>query len=380
MNAWHVYARYYNLGDYALGLGVRNVFARWFSPKLLFKMKDVHSLVFTRQVVRELNNTADLLLVGGGGLIHELFTDDWLFKMPDDVIPELEIPAIFFGLGYNRFKAERDLGPKTLKNLKLLQQKALSFSVRSDGSRERLAALGFEAPEIPDPGFFVDGDYSAPPVPAPYVCVQLANDVKKLRAFDEDHLLRGLTQAVRPVLQRGYSVVLTPHVKDDIALSEALMQRLGSPNVQMWDWFEMLRDENTTKALAYYKHAAFVFAMRGHGQICPIGMGTPVVTIVNHDKHSSLIRKLGLHPLLVEASDPRLGERLLELSGEVERRRDALAAECRRVMDKLTAQMETFVVDLRRKFEARAKNERAPQPPPARTAGKIRRMIREWTM
>jgi len=46
MNAWHVYARYYNIGDYALGLGVRNVFARWFNGALVFKTHDTHTLIF----------------------------------------------------------------------------------------------------------------------------------------------------------------------------------------------------------------------------------------------------------------------------------------------------------------------------------------------
>ncbi len=379
MNAWHVYARYYNIGDHALGVGVRNIFARWFSDRLLFKSYNTVDLVFDRGIVRELNRTADLLLVGGGGLIHE-FGGSWLFKMPDPVIPLLDVPAIFFGLGYNPFRGEKGVSPQVITNLKLLQRKAVSFSVRNDGSRERLAAVGFDAPEVPDPGFFVDGDYDAPPVRKPYVCVQLANDAKSLRGFQDDLILPGLAQGVRNLLRRGYSVVLTPHVRADIALSQALIEHLETPpDVHMWNWFDMLREEHTIKALAYYKHADFVLGMRGHAQICPIGMGTPVVTIANHDKHVGLIGKLGIDPLLVEVSDPHLGDRLVELSTEAENRRVLLAAQCRGIMEKLTGQMEMFVLDLRKKFESHPKRQAAPPTLAARAAGKIRNAIHELT-
>ena len=147
----------------------------------------------------------------------------------------------------------------------------------------------------------------------------------------------------------------------------------------MWNWFDMLREEHTIKALAYYKHADFVLGMRGHAQICPIGMGTPVVTIANHDKHVGLIGKLGIEPLLVEASDPHLGDRLVELSTEAGNRRAVLAAQCREVMEKLTTQMGTFVVDLEKKFTSHPKGPAAPPNLAARATGKIRRTIHELT-
>ncbi len=66
MNVCHVYARYYNFGDYALGIGVRNIFMKYFSSKLLFKLYDVHSLIFDENFIDQMNNSADMLLVGGG--------------------------------------------------------------------------------------------------------------------------------------------------------------------------------------------------------------------------------------------------------------------------------------------------------------------------
>ncbi len=42
MDVWHAYARYYNFGDHALGVGVRNIMARYFSDRLLFRTIDCH--------------------------------------------------------------------------------------------------------------------------------------------------------------------------------------------------------------------------------------------------------------------------------------------------------------------------------------------------
>src|SRR6186997_1841948 len=133
MRTWHVYARYHNFGDYALGLGLRGLFEQHLGVPSVFELHDAHTSSFDANLVAELNATADLLLVGGGGLIRG-HGDRWLFRMPDDVIPSVQVPMVFYGLGYNNFPGEPDISPAILENLRSLQERALGFSVRNDGT------------------------------------------------------------------------------------------------------------------------------------------------------------------------------------------------------------------------------------------------------
>jgi polysaccharide pyruvyl transferase WcaK-like protein len=361
MNAWHFHARYYNFGDYALAVGLRNVFSRWFSEALIYKTFDTHSVVFTRPLVGSLNETADLLLVGGGGLIHE-FGGQWLFHMPTGLIPDLCVPMIFYGLGYNAFRGDGGLSPAVIENIMALRAKALSFSVRNDGSRERLARFGIDAPEVADPGFFVDGDY-ARPLEEPYIVVQLAGDCVRSRGYAVEALVDGIACYASHALRSGLRVILAPHVRHDIALGEAVAERLGRPpGLGSWNFFEMLREEHTPRGLAFYKHARHVVAMRGHSQICPIGMGTPVITVANHDKHVGLIANLGVRSYYVEASDPNLGSKLVELEGEIERSRDSIAAEYRSAISRMIEHTAEFLSKLKRGYDRALPLQRAGPP------------------
>lgn len=319
MNAWHVYARYYNFGDYALGIGVRNLFSKYFNPEMLFKLNDVHSLVFDENTVEQLNSSADLLLVGGGGLIHGFAGDKWMLRIPDELIPKIKIPFIVYGVGYNQFRGEGDIHPLIVENIRNIQENCLSFSVRNDGSRDEMLKLGLDLPEVPDPGFFVDGDYPRPPIEGDFVLLQLANDMKHARGFDDSVLLSHLDEICRYLLRKGYKVVLCPHVRTDDILGRQLITRMGNPEgISSWDWFDIMRDENNYKGLAYYKHAKLVIGMRGHAQICAAGMLTPVITLVNHRKHLDLIKKQQLPEHYVEVTDPRLSDKVIMMLDDIQ--------------------------------------------------------------
>ncbi len=359
MNAWHVYARYNNFGDYALGVGLRNVLDRHFKPGLIFKLYDAHEIVFDDWPVQQLNSTANMLLVGGGGLIHGT-GGEWLFRMRNHVVDKVRVPMVFYGLGYNLFPNEPSIGQPIIDNLKLLQERAISFTVRNDGTRERLAGLGFEAPEVPDPGFFVDGDYRPPPIPKPFVLMQLAFAIPKWRDYAESDLIAQVGPVIRSLLKRGYQVVLAPHTLGDDRLAIRLQAELGSPlGLHKWNWHHIMRDECTFEGLAYYKHARFVIGMRGHSQICPIGMGTPVIVIENHAKHKGLIAKLGIADLSVSLADRNLAGTLIELIQEVENGHDAISEDYLAKMAVMNAFIEQFLQDL----SLRVANYRMPEPP-----------------
>jgi len=351
MNVWHVYARYYNFGDYALGVGVRNLFLKYFNSEMLFKLKDVHSLVFDENTIEQLNSTSDMVLVGGGGLIHGFAGDKWMLKIPDKLIPRIKTPIIVYGVGYNQFRGEGDIHPRIVNNIKRLKEYSLSFSVRNDGSRDEMLKFGVDLPEVPDPGFFVDDDYARPPIEGDYVAIQLANDMKHVRGFDDASLLAHLAEICRFFLGKGYKIVLCPHVRTDDNLGRQLITNMGNPDgLISWNWFDLIRDECTLKGLSYYKYAKMVIGMRGHAQICPAGMLTPVITLGNHRKHFDLIRKQHLPEYYVEVSDPHLSDKVIFMVNDILEHYELIKAN---YGDSLTRMLETssmFIGDLAEKF------------------------------
>jgi len=353
MRTWHVYARHHNFGDYALGLGLRNIFEAYFPRPMIFELVDVHSLVFDAATVARLNASAQLMLVGGGGLIRGR-GDQWLFKLPAAQLLDIAVPIVCYGLGYNNFPSEPEVGPQVIENLRALQAQALGFSVRNDGTQERLARLGFEAPEVPDPGFFVAGDYPRPPVPQPYVVVQLAYAIPGIREFSEVALVAALVPVIKFLRRRGYSVVLAPHVETDSRPTNLLLEALGHPaGVSTWPWHHLMRDENTREGLAYYQHAQFVIGMRGHAQICPIGLGVPVITIASHAKHTGLLAHLNLPSYAVGAAEPHAGDRLIEFVQVVEAERAALVERYLASLAGLRAAAKSYIEHLGAAFASR---------------------------
>ena len=355
MNAWHVYARYYNFGDYGLGIGVRNLFQRYFDPDLLFKLFDTHDLEFDRRLVRKMNSEADLLLLGGGGLINE-FRGRWMFHMPDRMIRAARVPIVVYGIGYNQFRGQEQIHSALVANVRCLQENAAAFSVRNDGSREALAELGIEAEEVPDPGFFVDASYPPSPVEGDYAVVQLAADMKRFRGFRDEELIPQICRVIRHILKSGCRVVLAPHVKTDIALCRDVLSNLdGDDGVMLWNLMRVLRDEYNLEGLSTYRHARFVIGMRGHAQIFPIGMGVPVITVGNHPKHLELLRKLRLpEDYYVEAADPNLDDKVIgmieQLGSETARLRELYAFR----VDEMASVAETFITAAADRIKANA--------------------------
>jgi polysaccharide pyruvyl transferase WcaK-like protein len=317
---------------------------------VVFKPIDVHSLEIDARMVEEINAMADMVLVGGGGLIHSVGRDKllnpiperdaWMLRLPDELVSQIQVPLVLFALGFNEFRRDAGLHPDILRNLQLIKAHALDFTTRTDTSRERLAALGIDLKELPDPGFFLDGDYPRPEAD-PYAVVQLAGDAVDQRRIT-DEFVDEMAVLCDHLASRGLKLVFAPHCRPDIDLCQrvqARMERTGS--VSTWEFFEMLRDESVHKGLAFYKHAELVVAMRGHAQIIPFGMSVPAVTITNHPKHMGLLRKsgLGLEETAVDADSRELARAAVGLVDRILEDREGFVRVLHRLRGDLNEQI-----------------------------------------
>ena len=325
MRILHTYCLNYNLGDHALGIGVKNVLRHYLDVDLIAET-NLQGTRFDDEFIHRTNRDYDLLVIGGGGIIHGAHWPNGWFWLIDQVkIKEIRIPFVVYAAGYNYFRGECGIPERGVRHLAETIRYAKFFCVRNDGSYERLKErTGLSVPEVPDPGFHVglDMEYQRP-LDEQYVVVQLANDKPQFR-FGNDQNRANFIRRMRKVIEYLSSriqVILAPHVLDDVGLCRAVAE--GIRNTVVWKFGSFAFDHVAT-AIAYYKYAELVLAMRGHAQILPIGFNVPVISLENHDKNQGLLRKLSLERFNVSIHDEGLSDKVIGLVEEVRASKDQL--------------------------------------------------------
>ncbi len=348
----HAYARFYNFGDNALAYGVKNIFLKYYNNRIRFINEDVHTTIFNKNKLHDINKKADIFLVGGGGLIHTSSNKSkfWLFNLLDDDVKFLKKPLILYGLGFNNFDGV-SLNKEAITNLNKIKNKAISFSVRNDESVERLSQYNLNFDEIPDPGFFVDALHPRPNISGKYVLLQIAYDAPDSRNTNNDHFFYNMLKLCNYLLEKNYSVILTPHCYPDINISNKIVAAINNKKCFSWDWHQIMREDNVTVGLGYYKHADFVVAMRGHAQICPIGMNVPVISIINHPKHLGVLKKNNLQDMAVFVNDKNFNDIIISKIAYISDHYKEIKDRYKNIMIKLDEQTKAYVIKLRQKIE-----------------------------
>ena len=351
-----------NIGDGALVKGIQHTLPRDLQTEIKFvdhcitDFLKYGKLTFDDQYVEWLNNSANLLLIGGGGLISE---KNYLPTiLPRDVISRLKLPIVVYAVGHNLFDGERLKNSDALSAL-IGQIRELGglFSVRNDGSLDRLKRdIGVSAAksvcEVPDPGVFVPVETMLHPQIRPgrrNVVLQLAGDKLANRLGERDieqpekrwfprqtnskerheksSRQRDLFWAKiarvcnRLARQHDVNFFIAPHVHSDLAVAESFVSATRhTPD------FEGSRLEvsgvfrGATSAPAYfdlYRQADFVIGMRGHSIIVAVGMGTPCVAIVSHPKVGGFLKDCGLEEWSSHVSDENIENSLSEKIGSL---------------------------------------------------------------
>ncbi len=325
MRILHSYCLNYNIGDYALGIGVKNLLRKFLTVDFIGET-NLQGRYFNEYYINEVvNKKYDLLVIGGGGIIHgSHWPNGWFWLIDKNLIKSIKIPFVIYGVGDNYFEDEC-IPDRAIDHLKETFKYALSFSVRNDGSLERVINdVGIYPEEVPDPGFFVGLNTIYPQqIRDKYVIVNIANDKVEYRygtKSNREHFVHSMKNVIR-YLSNSYKVLFAPHVYEDVVLSQEIMD--GIENCYMWD-FGNLAFDHSDMAVSYYKYADFVLAMRGHGQILPIGFNIPTIALCNHPKHKGLMDKLSLSEWALPIDNQGFDELVIEKIELLKKNKDNL--------------------------------------------------------
>lgn len=348
----HSYCLNYNIGDYALGIGLKNLLRHFLRVDLIGET-NIQGRKFDEYYINKvLNCRYDLLVIGGGGIIHGAhWPNGWFWLIDRELIKTINIPFIVYAAGNNYFAGEATIPERAKEHLHETFKRATYFSVRNDGSRERiLEQTGIDANETPDPGFHVGLNSEYPKVvKEPYVIIQLANDKPEFRfgiQFSKSKFIASMKR-IAGNLAKDFKVIFTPHVLNDVALSHEIADEIQ--NCEVWDFGQFAFD-HSDQAVGYYQYAEFVLAMRGHGQILPIGFGVPVVSLQNHPKHAGLMKTLGFLEYNVKIDDEDFENRLKEAIRKLIRNKTILRDEYKIVNAKLFNKTTNSFLEIKQKI------------------------------
>ncbi len=233
LNVWHIGAWNRNIGDWALAYQLHRLLneqGRSRDLALKFYLVDSQRTYFHRALVDQMNEEADLILVGGGGLIFFRPEDNsvsgWSFNIEPEKVRGIKKQLVVYSVGYNRFGFDQAEFPEaTGPHLRLIQSKASLFSVRNTGTRRTLIEqYGLNADKldvVPDPGICLYDrpiDIAKKREGAPIIAVNWAGDRPHLRypkphEENASYFLNTLKKALlRCVEAAGAQIMFFPHL------------------------------------------------------------------------------------------------------------------------------------------------------------------------
>ena len=273
--------------------------------------------------------SADGLVVGGGGLLlrdqkgSDTSASGWQWNTAIDAVRAIDVPLFVFAIGYNRFRAQADFEPGFAEHITAVVEKSAFFGLRNSGS---IRALKKYLPAS------VHEKLSRQPCPTTvlnHLHPELANQRRErppgrvLRfnvAFDRpemrfgkhpDNVLTELANAIRHASQSGWEVVVTCHKTLDLQILPYL-DGVGTKYV-----VQDLTAASPTEITAAYRDCDLAVGLRGHAQMIPFGVGTPIISIISHDKMAWFLEDIGHPGWGVEIEDPALVEKATALIDRV---------------------------------------------------------------
>jgi polysaccharide pyruvyl transferase WcaK-like protein len=311
---------YGNAGDNILVTSMRDLLTKNFTG-LVFVQKNLRVLMNETDV--DLANKTSAVIVGGGGLfLADTNPNDnsgWQWNAPIKLLRKIKSPLFLMGVGYNRFRGQGDFKPIFTKHIRAVAEKAAFIGLRNHGSIRALKE--YLPPRLHNKVRFhpcattvLSKIYDIPQYAGePFVALNAAFDRPEMRyGKDKDNILQGIAMAVKKLSETHKIKYYIFHPSDvemfpylDVTGVEYEKVELNNPTTTLED---IMRECAAPELF---------IGMRGHAQLIPFGCGTPILSLISHDKLKWFLEDVKHTEWGIEATDENLREKLVSHAYEI---------------------------------------------------------------
>jgi polysaccharide pyruvyl transferase WcaK-like protein len=306
-----------NAGDVLLPIAIRNSVE--FGLNYEYNWQHLFARNFVDDKSIDIANKSNGVIIGGGGLfLRDTNPNDnsgWQWNCSIKQLKKIKVPIVLFAVGYNRFRYQPDFEPIFKEHLNVLIEKSLFFGLRNTGSIENVKKyidlqyhnkIRFQpcCTTIIKKLYPNFTDYSKK---EDFVAINCAFDRSNLR-FGEDigNKLSAIAKMAKQV-SNDFRIKFYSHMPSD----EYFLPFLDAYSVK----YEIVRlNTNPQTIIQEYSKPSLVIGMRGHSQMIPFGCGTPILSIVSHEKMKWFLQDINHVEWGCEINDNNFEEQLLAKS------------------------------------------------------------------
>ncbi len=314
-----------NAGDILLPLTVRKALET-VSP-IEWAPIHVHQ-TFDGQQVQELNRRRGLVIGGGGLFISDTArgsVSGWQWNIALEQMERLNVPVAVYAVGYNRFPGQPEFAPVFSKHVTKLVEKASFFGLRNQGSID--AVRSYLPEELRDKvtyqpcpttvAHYLFPELFKDEVRKDYIALNIAYDRADLRFQDGyGEFLREMSALIRRLCSRIEVRYFAHTVVDEQFVFD--LAREGGISLACDRLYEL--DEQGI--LRKYREPRIAIGMRGHAGMIPFGCGTPIISLITHEKLRYFLEDVDLKECGFYVNEPDLAERVAVLAERMLERND----------------------------------------------------------
>lgn len=327
-----------NVGDYILVKSTKKLLGMA-DEKINWCTVDVREPVNERLI--KMCNRAKALVIGGGGLFlrdtNENHISGWQWNCSKELLEQIQVPIYVLGVGYNRFRGQKEFDSCFTENINTLVEKSKFFGLRNHGSIRAIKNylrddLKEKVVYQPCATTILSKLYEMPEchMDRPFIAINCAFDRAGLRYGSRQNEIMTAIAHVAKKLSETYAIRCYLHCDTD----EIVCEYLQKENVP-FEKVQLNRVLTVIEYLEYFSSPQLVLAMRGHAQMIPFGCGTPTVSIISHDKLKWFLEDIGHEEWGVDVQDIQFESKLLQCCERMLAERDEICRQIEEAQEKL---------------------------------------------
>lgn len=327
-----------NVGDYILVKSTKKLLGMA-DEKINWCTVDVREPVNERLI--KMCNRAKALVIGGGGLFlrdtNENHISGWQWNCSKELLEQIQVPIYVLGVGYNRFRGQKEFDSCFTENINTLVEKSKFFGLRNHGSIRAIKNylrddLKEKVVYQPCATTILSKLYEMPEchMDRPFIAINCAFDRAGLRYGSRQNEIMTAITHVAKKLSETYAIRCYLHCDKD----EIVCGYLEKENVP-FEKVQLNRALTEIEYLKYFSSPQLVLAMRGHAQMIPFGCGTPTVSIISHDKLKWFLEDIDHEEWGVDVQDIQFESKLLQCCERMLAERNEICRQIEKAKEKL---------------------------------------------